>query len=199
MMQNRRSRWMSGVGAVVLAGGLPLADYGPGVTMAKAAPPAKEDPHVGVTQNWDKILPAATRFVVLPDFATNTNGAVRDNETGLVWEQSPFTTSAGGWNPARNACIAKNVGGRKGWRLPSIPELASLIDPSVLSGPLLPPGHPFNGVAPETYWSASTSAENPTLAWLVYFADGSVFPLDKVAGTGPKAWCVRGGMNSDAY
>ena len=197
-MRSRRSRWMSGVGTVVLAGGLALADYGPTGTPAMAAPLVKEDPHMGVTQNWDKILPAATRFVVLPGFATTTNGAVRDNETGLVWEQSPYTESAIGWSSARNGCISKNVGGRNGWRLPSIPELTSLIDPSVSSGPKLPPGHPFINVSAVTYWSASTDASNSALAWLVYFEDGSVFPLDKTAG-GPRAWCVRGGMNSDAY
>ena len=43
----------------------------------------------GVTQNWDKNLPSASRFTVLAAFG---NHAVRDNNTGLVWEQAPDAT-----------------------------------------------------------------------------------------------------------
>lgn len=39
----------------------------------------------GVTQAWNKNLPAGQRFAVLAPFA---NAAVPDKETGLVWEQS---------------------------------------------------------------------------------------------------------------
>jgi hypothetical protein len=79
----------------------------------------------GVSTNWDKALPAAQRFVLLASF---NNDAVRDDNTGLVWEKSPQISTAT-WNGARFMCINKNVGGQKGWRLPSIPDLASLIDP----------------------------------------------------------------------
>ena len=54
-----------------------------------------------------------------------------DNNTGLVWEQSPVHDHAPPtWSEARTQCFDKNVGGTRGWRLPSVPELASLIDPS---------------------------------------------------------------------
>ena len=148
----------------------------------------------GVTQNWDKALPAASRFVVLPTF---NNDAVRDNETGLVWEKSPQVTTST-WRGARFACINKNVGGRKGWRLPAISELASLIDPSAaVPGPTLPPGHPFLNVQSAHYWSAPTSAEAPVDAWAVNFNDGLLFLVTKTISL--QVWCVRGGMQVDQY
>ncbi len=62
----------------------------------------------------------------------------------------------------RGGCTTRTTGNRKGWRLPSVHELASLIDSNNLSGnPDLPPGHPFTNVQgePEIYWSATTAAE----------------------------------------
>lgn len=148
----------------------------------------------GVPPNWDKALPSAQRFVLLT--ALN-NDAVRDNNTGLVWEKSPQTATAT-WNGARFTCINKNVGGQKGWRLPSIPDLASLIDPSVAPpGPTLPSGHPFTNIQSAGYWSATTSAEDASDAWFVYFGRGFV-DHDSKTHTG-HAWCVRGGMTADAY
>jgi len=148
----------------------------------------------GVPPSWDKALPSTQRFVLLAAF---NNDAVRDNNTGLVWEKSP-QTAAVTWNGARFACINKNVGGQKGWRLPSIPDLASLIDPSVVSpGPTIPPGHPFHNIQSAGYWSATTNAEDASDAWFVYFGLGFV-DHDSKAHTG-HVWCARSSMNADAY
>jgi hypothetical protein len=143
---------------------------------------------------WDTQMNAKGRFEVLPAF---DKAAVLDKETGLVWEQSP-STSLRTWDEACRHCIDKNVGGRKGWRLPSIPELASLVDPSVADpGPTLPPGHPFTNVQSFLYWSATTDADGPTNAWIVYFLTGVVDTFDKTIPL--FLWCVRGGMNADQY
>src|SRR6187402_482590 len=101
-----------------------------------------------VTQNWDKKLSNDDRFTVLPDF---TNQAVRDNETGLVWERSPSTSQAS-WYDAVRACWLRQVGGRMGWHLPTIEELSTLVDPSVPApGPALPTGHPFQNIIASSY------------------------------------------------
>ena len=148
----------------------------------------------GTSPNWDKALPAAQRFVLLASF---NNDAVRDDNTGLVWEKSPQISTAT-WNGARFMCINKNVGGQKGWRLPSIPDLASLIDPFVVPpGPTVPSGHPFSNIQSAGYWSATTSAEDASDAWFVYFGIGFV-DSDSKTHTG-HAWCVRGGMHADQY
>lgn len=184
-----------------------LADGGPGV--ASAASPRTEEILAKVDQiltalgsiqggnptlRWDQNLPAAQWFVILPAF---NNEAVLDKNTGLVWEKSPATTPIT-WIGARATCIRKNIGGQQGWRLSSIPELASLIDPSVPSpGLTLPPGHPFLNVQSAPYWSASLTTENPTLAWEVHFDIGPVAFGNFIDNR--HVWCVRGGMNADQY
>ena len=190
----RRRILTGGIGAIVVGGLLLTGCGGSGSDPAVQAQSSGVIDLSGVTPNWDKALPAASRFVVLAAFA---NAAVRDNETGLVWEQSPQTTTDT-WGGARGTCINKNVGGRKGWRLQSIPELASLMDPSVaFPGPTLPPGHPFTGVQSAVYWSASALADFPSHAWHVGFTFGGVGVTDKAFSN--RVWCVRGGMNADQY
>lgn len=86
-------------------------------------------------------------------------------------------------------------GGTRGWRLPSVAELASLIDPS-LPAPFVP-GTVFTEVQSADYWSASTDAAFPDGAWKVNFLTGSVSKASKSGKL--HAWCVRGGMNADSY
>jgi uncharacterized protein DUF1566 len=144
-------------------------------------------------QNWSKKLPSPSRFTVLAEFG---NAAVRDDETGLVWEKT-LETSEASWSDARAACADKDVGGRKGWRLPSISELASLVDPSMKTGSTLPLGHPFTNAQADVYWSATTMAGNPNSAWLVFFDTGKVTYAFKTITF--HVWCVRGGINADQY
>lgn len=157
---------------------------------------------------WDKILPAndgvdschSSRFTcVMPATLGGTDfQAVRDNETGLVWEKSPDSDDDPGdrktWISAIFHCSNRTVGGRKGWHLPMREQLASLVDPSN-SNPALPTSHPFSNVQSSFYWSATTNAGSPARAWSVVFNDGGL-------GTGSKSsttfvWCVRGGQSFD--
>src|SRR2546425_6759096 len=147
----------------------------------------------GLPPTWDKALSAdnpadpcsSSRFKCVMG-----GEAVRDNETGLVWEKSPSPTLQL-WQNARGICATKTVGGRKGWRLSSIEELASLIDSSVPSpGPTLPSGHPFLNVQLDAYWAATTDATVSTNAWVGDFTDGSVHVLSKVFTL--LVCCVRG-------
>ncbi|HEV8328277.1 MAG TPA: DUF1566 domain-containing protein [Nitrospiraceae bacterium] len=97
---------------------------------------------------------------------------------------------------ATNYCVKKPVGGTRGWQLPSVAELASLIDPS-LPAPFVP-GNVFAGVQSSSYWSATLGGGNPEIVWDVNFGSGVVdTPLDKTDLA--RAWCVRGPMNADAY
>ena len=141
--------------------------------------------------SWDQKLPANTRFIVL----ANWNGeAVLDRETGLVWEKVPSTNTTFNWVSASTHCVTLDKGGRKGWRLPTINELASLLDSTALD-PALPSGHPFV-VQSSNYLSATTAADLAGLTWFVGFHNGVVglaFKSDFAYLT----WCVRGGQVVD--
>ena len=165
--------------------------------LALGAGPASAD-SVGpyyATPSWDQTLPSSTRFIVLANFGS---AAVLDRETGLVWEQSPDNTEKT-WAAARFACILKTVGSRKGWRLPTVQELASLIDPAVaFPGPTLPAGNPFSHVRSGGYWSASTLADSTDQVWVAGFDFGFLTPVTKSAAGNIFTWCVRGGQGTDA-
>lgn len=161
---------------------------------AGAASPSDANPTMHSSeQNWDKKLPSASRFTILSAFG---DAAVRDDETGLVWERTVETNEMS-WADARAVCADKDVGGRKGWRLPSIAELTSLVDPSIRSGPTLPMGHPFTNVLTDVYWSATSVTDNPKNAWLVFFDTGkATFAFKTITF---HVWCVRGGMPVAQY
>jgi hypothetical protein len=175
------------VPGVMKAGNLePLAGPGPTMKTLDEIPPT-----------WSQKLPAAQRFAIVLD-----GEAVLDKETGLVWEKSPkvrlppWDQYLYDWTQASGSCTTSYVGGRMGWRLPTIQELASLNDPSVPSpGPALPQGHPFINVQSDKYWSATTNAYDTTLAWTVNFYYGGYFAaLTSSKSTLLNVWCVRGGQ-----
>ena len=173
--------------------------------------------------SWDQQLPAATRFIVLSNWVDANfpagGAAVLDRETGLVWEISP-STSRFGWADAQAHCNGQAVftttlipgvktGNRLGWRLPTIQELESLVDPTVPTAPgdlSLPAGHPFMNVqSGSSYWSATTSAVGFAIgspaAWVMDFRFG--VPTPEALGTGlnggpNQVWCVRGGQGVDS-
>lgn len=161
---------------------------------AGAAPPTKGGTSATSTQSWDENLTGTARWTVLSAFG---NAAVRDNNTGLVWEQTPSSASqTRTWAQASLYCLSLTVGGTAGWRLPSVVELKSVQDPS-LPAPFVSTTV-FTGVqSASQYWSASTHADFPTMAWYVDFGSGN--PSYQSKANGPLAWCVRGPMNADTY
>jgi len=165
-----------------------------GMGIAMSTPAAAVTSAIGpyyATPSWDQTL-TATRFIVL----TNMNSAaVLDRETGLVWEQSP-STSASVWFAASSHCMNSDTGGRKGWRLPTIQDLTSLIDPTQ-SSPALPSGHPFSNVL-SPVWSATTDAFDTNFAYRMSFFNGFVSRAEKSdINIVFRAWCVRGGQGVD--
>jgi hypothetical protein len=159
-----------------------------------------------IPPTWSQKLQCDT--TACPRFELVMGGvAVLDKETGLVWEQSP---AAGGldWIAAVRYCTKLYLGGRQGWHLPTIEQLASLVDRSVTgqpSIPRLPAGHPFDtdcstgGCVFATHtWSATTDAGDANYAWQVDFSDPSNVNINAHLKSEPyyRVWCVRGGQGS---
>lgn len=140
----------------------------------------------GVTQNWDKKLDSTNedtnscnsdRFTCLwPTDEFPDGAAVRDNETGLVWERAPVL---GGWEwtGAIDQCINRSVGGRKGWHLPMREQLGTMADASG-GYPAFPAVHPFINVdtpnPTNRYWSATTDADHLDQACRLLLGSGTL-------------------------
>jgi Protein of unknown function (DUF1566) len=149
--------------------------------------------HAVDLRSWDqKITDGTKRFVVLPSLI---NAAVLDKETQLVWERAPSLALLS-FESARSFCDTLQRGGRMGWRLPSAPELRSLIEPGLTNPAVasLPAGHPFTtvrGAIAAYYWTTTQSASSENRQVLGIYPGGgySYFP-SLVSQYG--VWCVRG-------
>ena len=146
-----------------------------------------------VSTSWSRALPVADRFVVLADF---DDEAVLDRNTGLVWQRRPENVARPVFSASYH-CMNATTGGQKGWRLPNITELTSLVDPSVTTEPTLPEGSPFEFNGHVFFWSGTLRHGFTDLAWSVNFRHG--FIDDAEFGLNLSALCVRGGPKVDAF
>jgi hypothetical protein len=170
----------SAIAVGMLAAIVPDAEAGSGKTKSSAG--------------WSQRLDPSKRFTVLEAFGDE---AVLDNETGLVWEQMPSANTFT-WASAQFRCNGLDTGGRRGWRLPALQELASLVDATDLDALIidLPPGHPFDQVQAAQYWSATVSASFAGGAWYVDFSDDGETGFE-LASDRFRVWCVRTGAGVD--
>ena len=126
---------------------------------------------------------SSSRFVLILD-----GDAVKDSASGLVWEREPdyiFDV----WDRSVARCATKTVGGRQGWRAPSIDEIKTLIDLDQ-QDPALPAGHPFRNIKSGIYWTATPHPKDDIVAWQMSFFSGQAV-TDQKSGT-RRLWCVLG-------
>ena len=101
-----------------------------------------------------------------------------------------------------NYCENMELGGKKGWRLPTRDELIALLDTSQ-SEPALPEGHPFlkiKDLATATgsgrsggyqYWTSTIFEDDNERVWMVSFKAGYV--MDSLKLLDLTIWPVRDG------
>lgn len=179
-MKSRRSNWVGGIGTMGLAVGfLVLAGFAVGT--------APSDAQAGPIDEFKggKAVGLSARFTILDSF---NKEAALDNETGLVWEMVPARVMTV-WKNAAGICAKKTVGGKGGWRLPSLKELETLADHTIYPPPALPTGHPFSNIEFHGYWTATEHEEYPFSAWDVNFDYGIIGNDFKINRN--FVWCVH--------
>jgi len=152
--------------------------------------------------SWDQTIACTApancpRFVVLSNM---NNDAVLDRETGLVWERAPFSGRTN-FASASLTCGARITGDRFGWRIPTLPELQTLTQPSK-NNPALPDGHPFANLQFDAtlpfavfdfYWTTSADPHTTFTGFMMTmsFKTGELFSASVT--NNQNFLCVRGG------
>ena len=99
----------------------------------------------------------------------NSDGTVTDTATGLMWQQE--TADPRNWEAALSYCENLSLAGYSDWRLPTIKELASIVDLSRYN-PAIDTNY-FPNTVSSRYWSSTTNARYTDCAWQVNFDDYS--------------------------
>lgn len=107
--------------------------------------------------------PITGRFLVGQETA-------RDTRTGLVWQRA-YGASAN-WNAAAAYCSQLTADGSQGFRLPTVGELAGLIDPDATSAPTLVEPSLFPTATNLDYWTSTASASTSGSHWSVSLNSG---------------------------
>ena len=116
-------------------------------------------------------------------YIDNLDGTVTDNGTGLMWQQAT-TPDNYTWEQALAYCENLEFANYTDWRLPTVKELASIVDTTRVS-PAINTTY-FPDTATYSYWTSTTYAFyfeymplKPDYAWSVHFDIGNVRTVSK--------------------
>jgi hypothetical protein len=129
-----------------------------------------------------------------PRFTDNGDGTVTDNETGLMWKQSPLLHDSSPIMTYANVgeeCVALG----DGWRPPTLTELEGLLDTT--RTPALPAGHPFVDIRADLYYWTGTVHSGVSSSNYIYLDTLSFLAGQYSYGSYPKITGL-GGMSAAA-
>lgn len=117
-------------------------------------------------------------------FTDNQDGTVTDTLTGLIWQRDD-DGQARDYKAAISYCKTLRLGGKKGWKLPRLSELLSIVNPQTPNR--MDPA--FISGKPEQYWTITefdhgVDGKNlkRQIAYTVDFANGKETTCNKTEG-----------------
>ena len=155
-------------------------------------------PDTGQTQSYTDTFGEDSDYTINPpSYTDNGDGTVTDNVTGLMWQQEDDDTTRA-WDEACSYCQDLVLGGYSDWRLPSVFELMSIVDYGTYN-PSIDTTY-FSGINVPDYnwWSSTTRANSPSVAWRVHFLNGGVGTSTDNKSYPYYVRCVRGGVDAMA-
>ncbi len=141
------------------------------------------------TATSTRAMTTAKKFILPPESPTNytdnKNGTITDNYTGLIWKKCPQgmvgndcksgSPSQRAWSKARVECEDLDFAGKKGWRLPNLKELQSIVDSGAFNPSI---NKNFFYGTNDPYWTLTSPAEHPGSKFTVIFSEGNVYYND---------------------
>jgi hypothetical protein len=115
---------------------------------------------------------AGARFEILDD------EQVLDHELGLIWTRKDAADRTMTFKDAETHCAKLELAAARGWRLPTVRELLSLVNyerhnPSIDTSV-------FTDCKTGWYWTSTPWAESPSVyAWVVLFNNGNSYCLHR--------------------
>lgn len=98
---------------------------------------------------------------------------VLDNYTGLIWQRRDSGNGLS-WEAAGDYCATLDLGGNS-WRLPSIRELATLVDEAQVAPAInreMFPDTKYGSRSNNWYWSSHRAQGSNSASWAINFDDG---------------------------
>ena len=142
-----------------------------------AVKPLRKLPDTGQIGDYATPFGEDSDYSINPmSYTDNGDGTVTDNVTGLMW-QKQFDIIMRKWAEALSQCEGLTLAGYTDWRLPAKKELMGIVNYRTILPAI---NETFFNTTSWDYWTTTTSAGYPSLAWHVDFGTGRVERSDKL-------------------
>lgn len=130
----------------------------------------------------------ATPLVGVERSFTRSNGIVKDNATGLEWQDESIMDTGVSFSSANVYCTNLVLASYSDWRLPTIDELFTIVDRSKINPSAF---DAFMNKKADYYWSSTNYISDSNYGWMINFDAGK----DIVSPTSTSGYvrCVRAG------
>jgi hypothetical protein len=116
----------------------------------------------------DPAVPPANQYTAI------STDEVQDNYTKLIWQRDGAASGLITWDVAVQYCATLTLGGNT-WRLPSVRELATLVDENQVAPAInrtMFPNTKYGARSNNWYWASHHQRNSTTASWGLNFDDG---------------------------